>query len=910
MNSAGGPDAVLACHALLRSPASCAGAVILAALAGLFGDGLLSGRFLAFRDSMHFFPPLYRLVAGEWQAGRVPLWNPWLNGGQPLAATNTAGAFYPPQLLATCLLPDGVSLDVLMIGHVAVAAAGAFMIARDAGASVHAAIVAALGFACSGSVLFHVYAPNILAGVAWTAWAVRSGLRLLEKPSVGQSLCLAIALAMAVLAGDPQSVFHAGIAIGILLLCRLRRLTDEPDHLSGRTAVTRGGVIVTAALLGGLLSLVQLAITREFMLTTTRYTDAIPLSIWDVPAFWWRAPPETRSDWCAVLIGRPPPGVGFYREIYRYSIAPWWPLECLSPTLCGRFLSRWPHELGWEGHAWVATLYAGMIPLACATLALMNPRARREAAGWIVLLVFSYLAAIWGFGIAGAVRHLFARATGAADVPFYRPGDELGGVYWMLTTLVPGYSGFRYPAKWLTIFALAFSQLAASGFDVQRGDEGTRRRSVRLFAILGVLAMLVTAGALPQAGPASPLVLAGGLLSVAVAAVACLLAILVRRGALAPSRCSMLLVTLVAVDLVVAGRLHMFTSPFGALVDGGAALETLRARRLPALAAVGGAPRVTAIDDAIHLPRSDDPAERAMFTGMAMRCHTPLLHGWGKVGEPSTAMDADLELFFHAPRSWRGSDVFARRMFDSAAVEFFVIPRHPPRQLPLTEFEFDWSDAQKQGSDEGLAPGGGRMPGMFAQRPGMSSDDVFVKYVRNESALPRARIAGSVVRVDPISDPIGHGLAMRLADIAFPNPRIPFLGSTAVVESAAAIEVPERTGTGTPSAMESCRIVVDEPRRVVVEATLEAPALVVLADTFHPDWSLSVRSGGGEPQDLHVLRVNRIHRGCLLPAGRHVLEYTHLSRTFERTWPITAAAWVATLAAAGMLWLRRPRAIP
>jgi len=50
-------------------------------LVGLFGDVLTGARFLAFRDAMHFYPPLYRLVTSEWLSGRVPLWNPWLNGG-------------------------------------------------------------------------------------------------------------------------------------------------------------------------------------------------------------------------------------------------------------------------------------------------------------------------------------------------------------------------------------------------------------------------------------------------------------------------------------------------------------------------------------------------------------------------------------------------------------------------------------------------------------------------------------------------------------------------------------------------------------------------------------------------------------------------------------------------------------
>ena len=879
-------------------------ALFVATTAGLFGDSLLAGRFLGFRDSLHCFPPLYRMVCNEWAAGRVPLWNHLLNDGQPLAAAGVAGAFYPPQVLVTAIFPEGFAGDVLAVVHLAMCFTAAACIARDAGVSVAAALVAGLSYAFCGSIVFQTYNPIMLAGAAWLAWAVRAGSRLLARPTVGQFIVLAGALAMSVLAGDPQSVFHAGIAIGILLLARIRAAAGETRQLTPLAAASRMAVITGAALLGFLLSLVQLALTREFMLTTTRSADVAPVSIWDVPAFLGRSPPESRGDWNAVLIGRPPPDAGFYREIYRYSVAPWWLAECLSPTLCGRFLSRWPHDLGWEAEAWVATLYTGVVPLAGVLIAIANASLRRRSPGWATLLVFSYLAAIGGFGVVGMVRHVLARAAGNVEVPFYRPGDEVGGLYWMLVSVVPGYSGFRYPAKWLSIFALACSQLAAIGFESTTRDDGPRRFG-RLFAWLGALALVTTAGAVVHAGPASRLVVAGGLLSAIVAAAAWLIMSLVHRGVVTPARGGLLLLGLVAVDLVAAGRCYLFTSPFHALLEGGAALETLRERRLPAVAAASKTPRIAAIDDAIYLPRSDDPEQRALFTGMAMRCNTPLLHGWGKVGDPGTAMDADIELFFHASREWKDAEVFARRMFDAAAVEFFVIPRHPRPRMPLAEFEFDWSDAQKKGAFEGLAPNGGRMPGMLAQRPGMTSDDVFVKYVRNESAQPRARIAGRVVRIDPVTAPIGREREQRLTDVAFPNPRIPFLGSTVIVESAAAVDLPDRTGSDAPDEAESCRIVVDEPRRVVVEAVLSAPGLVALADTFHPDWSLTVQSDGGQPRDQPILRANRIHRGCVLPAGRHMLEFTHRSRTFDRTWPVTVAAWIATLGAAGFTWLRR-----
>jgi hypothetical protein len=203
-----------------------------------------------------------------------------------------------------------------------------------------------------------------------------------------------------------------------------------------------------------------------------------------------------------------------------------------------------------------------------------------------------------------------------------------------------------------------------------------------------------------------------------------------------------LLVGLAAVDLVVAGRFFIYTSPFTALVEGGTAVDTLLQRRLPALAATSAVPRLGAIDNIIHLPITDDPTDRALITGMAMRGQTPSLHRWGKIGEPSTAMEADIETFFQTSRAYGDSRVFSRRMFDSAAVEFFVVPLEPLSGIPLSEFERDWSDTQKRGVDEGPVPIGARMPSTLALPAGVASMTEAV--VTRPTLKPRPRVRRSI----------------------------------------------------------------------------------------------------------------------------------------------------------------------
>jgi hypothetical protein len=168
---------------------------------------------------------------------------------------------------------------------------------------------------------------------------------------------------------------------------------------------------------------------------------------------------------------------------------------------------------------------------------------------------------------------------------------------------------------------------------------------------------------------------------------------------------------------------------------------------------------------------------------------------------------------------------------------------------------------------------------------------------RNESALPRVRIVHDAVIEPAVTKRDWLRWEAQIDAIGFPSARYPDLRSRVVIEQPAAGPVPPPTVPPPPdpatSQSESCRIVVDEPQRVVVEAVLDRPGYVVLADAFHRDWTCSVTTAGGEPAALPVLRANRIHRACYLPAGRHTLEFTYRSPTFARAVWITLAAWAA-----------------
>ncbi len=135
-----------------------------------------------------------------------------------------------------------------------------------------------------------------------------------------------------------------------------------------------------------------------------------------------------------------------------------------------------------------------------------------------------------------------------------------------------------------------------------------------------------------------------------------------------------------------------------------------------------------------------------------------------------------------------------------------------------------------------------------------------------------------------------------LAQVALPQPGGPPPTATLLETSEPRLLDAIVAAGATAAGDEPIRITRDQPRHVVVEATLAAPGCLVLADTFHDDWTATASTNGGGPQPMAILRADHVLRGCLLPAGRHVLEFRHHSATLARAWPVAAVGWVAVAA--------------
>jgi len=213
--------------------------VVLAAglllLPGLFRPlSLLYPSWTEFSDLTLIHWPKVTLVRESLARGDGwPLWSPYALSGQPLAANQLAMLFYPPALLLL-VGPLPVALALFLAVHLAWAGLGAYALARVLGLRPQAALLAGVLFALNGKLAAHTAIGHVslVAGLAWTPWALAFLHLCLRRQSVAAALLAGVALAAQLATHSYALVFTAyGLAAYALLT-----LLWAPGSWRGRLA--------------------------------------------------------------------------------------------------------------------------------------------------------------------------------------------------------------------------------------------------------------------------------------------------------------------------------------------------------------------------------------------------------------------------------------------------------------------------------------------------------------------------------------------------------------------------------------------------------------------------------------------------------------------------------------------------
>lgn len=244
---------------------------------------------IAAGDFTEQYFPLRAFSAGEWVAGRIPLWNPSLFGGQPALADIQSGALYPPHIIEALALGwAGIgfpvwALEWQVIFHFSIAAVGAYLLGRywglRTGADLKSArfmgVIISLTFTYGGYLTgFPVQQVTILQVSVWLPWVMWLLSRTLDavadgkplKQTAGAAAWVGVALALAILAGHPQTVMYIFYLASAYVLFRMA--LEWQQH--GVKVVSILAHWMVSAGLGVALSAAQLWPTLQFISRSLR----------------------------------------------------------------------------------------------------------------------------------------------------------------------------------------------------------------------------------------------------------------------------------------------------------------------------------------------------------------------------------------------------------------------------------------------------------------------------------------------------------------------------------------------------------------------------------------------------------------------------------------------------------------
>ncbi|MFO0869383.1 MAG: hypothetical protein U0935_10675 [Pirellulales bacterium] len=845
-----------------RFPAWIAGLLLAFPAVWLLAPAAGGSQVLACRDGAHYYYPLWQWIDGEWNAGRLPWWNPGENTGVSLAHDPTAALWYPGRWLC-CLAPTfPLAYQGFLLAHLLGAAAGAYRAARQLRVSRSAAILAGLSYAYGGTVLFTYSNPIYLAGATWLAWGSASLVNCLQQLRAGASPRLASGLilpwAMLVLAGDPQSAVHLGLIALAGLACWPVSVESASGTSWGQRCrfIGRGlRSLCGAALVAALLASIQIVPTVAALRHTERAQSAE-----DDAVDSWYAPPRADTPDAAR---------------YEFSVGPWRWAETVVPNISGRLFpqhQRWLSALPAEGRIWSPSLYLGTIPGLLAAFA-WTCRRPFPAGRWLtVVTAGGALAGMGQYGLGWLLHEISWWFTGATPATWL--GSQVGGLYWLLVEVLPGYGLFRYPAKWWTVVSLGVALLAALGWDSWRWSRG--------WGLLLAFLLLVTTG-LVAVGPGTviePLLASGVGRPLADPwlgpwdAVGCWNTVRLGLG--------QLLISL----LVLLATAHVRRGPLAPTVRQSTASWTTASWTtglllcwtvLDLLCANGWLCHWIPLVDL--LPQAAAPASRGAEPGELReeRWYRGAANGWWP---PSWEVHGSPQRLVETLRWERATRFPKLPLLDGAA----VISR-----------EDGWQAAEWRALLAVAAERGPERPDGFREPDPAFLDAFSVRWLvlptgtpvearrvaehegceswERTTTLPRVWLVEQIEFVDPVPTVSVPPADQLRRNVIAPGGRARDFRRSALLECSAdapgklAWENRGRATAGRSQApLGSCQLKSASPTQLVIDVAAERPCLLVVNDAYDPDWTVLVRTTRGTSERQVLQRVNRLMRGIWIDA--------------------------------------------
>lgn len=221
-----------------------------------------AGQALSPDDGVIFNIPLRVAAANLIRSGSLPLWNPYIFCGLPLHGAAQAGLLFPLNWFYVISSPR-LATNLMMITTYMLAAVGAYLYSRRAGADIPGAIATSLIWQWSAFMVEQIGHTNILhtaAMLPWLLWAVDGYLATGARK---RGILFAGLLALQVFAGHQQTLVYS------LLLVAAYAFVISRQSRQTRPRFSSVAILIVAGLA---LAAVQILPTFELLRNSLRAT--------------------------------------------------------------------------------------------------------------------------------------------------------------------------------------------------------------------------------------------------------------------------------------------------------------------------------------------------------------------------------------------------------------------------------------------------------------------------------------------------------------------------------------------------------------------------------------------------------------------------------------------------------------
>jgi hypothetical protein len=227
-------------------------------------------------DLVSFIYPRYAFVAHYIRQGVVPLWDPYLYGGQPYLADVQSGLLYPVNLLAYAIFRsfDYHKLELLAIAHYALAGVFAYALGRQLRLGRFGALVAGIVWEGSGVLVAHFGHYNLVAVAVWIPLILGLLQPALEGRSIWWCTAASIALATSTFAGHTQLSLYVGLLVLIYAAGFALAMQSWLAPLRSVAIVAAWSVLLTLVQLWPSFELTRLSVRADLT-----YEEAISFSL-------------------------------------------------------------------------------------------------------------------------------------------------------------------------------------------------------------------------------------------------------------------------------------------------------------------------------------------------------------------------------------------------------------------------------------------------------------------------------------------------------------------------------------------------------------------------------------------------------------------------------------------------------